>query len=1007
MGIPIARKRNYNNSASVKLPVYRLSTTSTVLLPGILYRVTFDQMDALTVIQFFRGNEKINNVLLSSLKKSVFSIAEERQKQLQEIPAISREAIDGGRELRKFLNGVHTNESAYDWLLIGLVPQDGGNVCTVSRIVGIANDPKNFVITFQALARGELPLGKEIENGAMPVELDILAYSNKVELGEAFLNEQIASFNDRALHLFSRIDSFLELFVSSDTAQSPSKSFALTLSPLGNALNIQFSADYKTSAPKLRSLIESFNTQMADYSEQKRSENFLRLLDLTVAILPISKLTFLSKVDPFERVESFFVIIEEFENVFKALDGSVDYVEKFYSSASDAEKSKIISNQLKSIKLSLDLMKPKSSRSSATLPRSSGSQDGGDENEDIKIIGRFLEKIPSDVNPDGVKLLMKDFRRLQKMPPQHSEYQVLRTYFDVVLDIPFGQYVNFEETDIAKAAQQLDDDHYGLYHVKKRLLQFLSVLKLQDRQEKLKSSSSTPDSNEGELVLGHEDKSISYEQQQPQPLKKRRQGSKAPILLFVGPPGVGKTSLAKSIATTLGRKFQRISLGGVRDESEIRGHRRTYVGSMPGVIVSALRKAGSMNPVILLDEIDKVSGGTNSGGRVSGDPAAALLEVLDPEQNVNFTDHYLGFPIDLSNVLFLCTANELATISAPLRDRTEIIEISGYTMEEKCNIGAKYLLPKQIKANGLHPGDVVLNDEIWKTVVSQYVREAGVRNLERKIGAICRGKAVEYVENEASYDNFVKETELVKYLGLPSHPIFKDLLDKPKFSASYGVVNGLSYNSDGSGGVLVFEVISIPTNAKDQSSPRTVLTGRLGETLTESIKIGISFIKSIIARNLISGTTSETLSNFNNSELHLHVPMGGISKDGPSAGITITLALLSVALQRQVPSDIAMTGEITLRGKVLPIGGVSEKLLGASQYGIKTVLVPKSNRRDVIEGFYNDDVKLMELVNNDSDEPERLVKDKLGISLIYVDTFWDVIKAVWGDQVVEQHFANL
>lgn len=963
-------------------------------------------------MQFFQENKSINNLLLSSLKKAVRDAdksGDEGDSKIKHTRGVSKAAIAGGREFRKFFNGERGDESAYDWLLLALLPQDGGKVCTVSRIVGITHESTSTVITFQALTRGAVPQEADVKSGSMPQELAITVLSNKVDLGETALYGNVKLFNEHTTELFSRIDRFLHDFETTEKTDVAARRFALTLSPLANALNVQFKGDYRSSSTKLKSLIENFNLKLTDFSTKKNTESFLKLMDLTIAILPVSKLQFLSKVNFEERITYFHQLIAELNNIFVTLDGSADYVEKFYSTATDLEKSKIISSQLKAIKYSLDILKPRSSRSSASLPRATGAgnQGGDGEEDELQMIANFLSKIPSDVNIDGVKLLAKDFKRLQRMPPQHSEYQVLRTYFDVVLDIPFGQYVNFENMDITSAAKELDDDHYGLYHVKKRLLQFLSVLKLHEKQDRIVTTA-TQDSAEVDHFIVGGDSNVDPHYHDNQELESRKKTtSKAPILLFVGPPGVGKTSLAKSIAAALGRKFQRISLGGIRDEAEVRGHRRTYVGAMPGVIVNALRKAGSMNPVILLDEIDKVSGGSNSAGRVNGDPAAALLEVLDPEQNISFTDHYLGFPIDLSNVLFLCTANELATISAPLRDRTEIIEISGYTLEEKCNIGSRYLLPKQIKANGLKPGDVVLSSAIWEKIVSQYIREAGVRNLERKIGAICRGKAVEFVEDENGYNRTVKNQELVKYLGLPAHPISRDLLDRPKFSYEYGVVNGLSYNSDGSGGVLVFELVSIPTQSTKQSSPTLVLTGRLGETLTESIKIGISFIKSIISRHLISGATAETLSRFNNSELHLHVPMGGISKDGPSAGITITLALLSVALQREVPSSIAMTGEITLRGKVLPIGGISEKLLGASQYGIKTVLVPKANRKDVIESFYDNDIKLMELVNNDSDEPERLVKEKLDISLVYVDTFWDVIKVVWGDEVVEEHFAHL
>ncbi|ONH67746.1 Lon protease 2, peroxisomal [Cyberlindnera fabianii] len=1000
MGIPIDQK-----DTKALLPVYRLAATPVVLLPGILYRVTFTPPDSLAVLQFFKGNKKINNLLLSQI----------RTRGDEPVRTISDDAIAGGRDLRRLLNGDRGDESAYDWLLLGLIPQEGGRICTISRIVGINHDQKNVVLTFQALTRGEiLADGKfDVASGEAPVEVTVRAVSNRVSLPANVLDEQVKLYQEKVTTLFKKIDSFLQDFVvasSIDKSTEPGRRYALTLSPLANALNVQFTGDYKASSQKLKGLIEKFIGKLGDYSNKKTSEDFLKLLDLTIAILPIQKQEFLSKLGISDRLEHFHALVDGMLEMFDVLYKSVDYVDKFYSSASDMEKSKIISNQLKAIKFSLDSLRPKTVTHNA-IPRSGGDSSGGqdDENGEMELIRKFLEKVPQDVNPDGAKLLKKDFKRLQRMPQQHSEYQVLRTYFDIVMDLPWGQYVNFNNIDVASASKQLDDDHYGLYHVKKRLLQYLAVLKLQDKADE--AAGLTPhgsSNNNEELVIGEDPASASKPLQEPEPPKVKKT-SKSPILLFVGPPGVGKTSLAKSIATALGRKFQRISLGGVRDESEIRGHRRTYVGSMPGVIVNALRKAGSMNPLILLDEIDKVSGGPSGAGRVNGDPAAALLEVLDPEQNVNFTDHYLGFPIDLSNVLFLCTANDLSTISAPLMDRTEVIELSGYTLEEKVNIGSKYLLPKQIKLNGLHPGDVIMEEPIWRKVVAEYIREAGVRNLERKVGSICRGKAVEFVENETKYDKNVSEAQLVKYLGLPTHPIAKDLLDKPKFSHEYGVVNGLSYNSDGSGGVLVFELVSIPTLSKNQNSPTLVLTGRLGETLTESIKIGVSFVKSILSRNLVTGVnTSEALTRFNNSELHLHVPMGGVSKDGPSAGITITLSLLSIALQRPVPGTVAMTGEITLRGKVLPIGGISEKLLGASQFGIKTVLVPKLNRKDVIEAFYNDDVKLMELVHNDSADPEKKVKEKLGIDLVYVDTFWDVIRAVWGESaVVAEELAHM
>jgi len=988
-------------SKEVTLPVYKLPTSSITLLPGVLYRITFTNQDASKFLNFYK-NGKLHNLLIANLPTE--GLDKNNDKQASNAKVVSKESIQGSRALRKFLNGNQGNEGGYDWLLVGLLSQSSNDkVVTISRIVGIVNDSKSIVISFQALTRGEILVGGEDIEPGLPFEANIKAITNQIDLGKGYLHDKVPLFNKVTNELFDKIENFIKdysMACTFDKSIPQGKKFALTLSSLANSLNQQFTNDFKNSLQKLINLIEKFNINVGKTNSIKSSETFLKLLDLTIAVLPTSKIEFLGTLTVESRIEVFLKIMNEFIELFNALDKSVEYVEQYYSNASNLQKSKIIANQLKSIKFSLDSIRPqKSNLASGVLSSpnksnpfgglgagSSVSNGASEEAEELQIIDKFINNIPQDVHPDGKQILVKDYKRLKRMPSQHSEYQVLRTYFDVILDIPFGQYINTKEIEISKAQKQLNDDHYGLNHVKKRLLQYLSVLKLHERNNN--NSQPTIESTD-------DSKQIS-----------KRSSSASPILLFVGPPGVGKTSLAKSIATALGRKFQRVSLGGVRDESEIRGHRRTYVGSLPGVIISALRKAGSMNPVLLLDEIDKVCGGTGSNGKISGDPAAALLEVLDPEQNSNFTDHYIGFPVDLSQVLFLCTANELATISPPLRDRVEIVEISGYTAEEKINIGSKYLLPKQIKLNGLPNDKISLSQHIWKKIVLEYIREAGVRNLERTIAAICRGKAVEFVEHgneddEGVFSSDIDENSLVKYIGLPVHPISKDLILRPKLSNHYGVVNGLSYNSDGSGGVLVFEVINIPLTTENSNSPTLIITGRLGETLTESIKIGLSFIKSTISRNLIQNLDStNVLKQFNNSELHLHVPMGGIPKDGPSAGITITLALLSIALAKPVDPTIAMTGEITLRGKVLPIGGVGEKLLGASLYGIKSVLIPKLNRKDVIEHFYNDDdEKLVDFLNKGTNEPEVRVKEKLGIDIIYVDTFWDVIKAVWADDV--------
>ncbi|ODV59989.1 P-loop containing nucleoside triphosphate hydrolase protein, partial [Ascoidea rubescens DSM 1968] len=612
------------------------------------------------------------------------------------------------------------------------------------------------------------------------------------------------------------------------------------------------------------------------------------------------------------------------------------------------------------------------------------------------------------IHPDGLKLLLKDFNRLFRMSKSSqlrnsSDYNTLLGYLETIVDLPWSLENDVPTVDLNKAQIQLDADHYGLKNVKKRLIEYLA--------NKLSSKSN-----------------LSV--------------SRAPIICLYGPPGVGKTSLAKSVAKTMGRQFQRISLGGINHESEIRGHRRTYVGALPGVLVSALRKSKSLNPVILLDEIDKVQSG-GKGGSLNGDPSAALLEVLDPEQNSTFTDHFIGFPIDLSQVLFICTANDISRLHPALMDRMEVIEITGYNQFDKIKIAKKHLLPKQLLKNGLPKNALKVDDDtIMKLILDFTHPEAGVRNLERQISAICRGKAIEYskfVKNDAiledisqsDYSPLVSENELFKYLGLPplnSSSSIKNNLTYSKISTRYGVVNGLSYNSNGSGSTLLFETISVPAD-----SYSLITTGKLGSVLSESVKIGVSLVKFILSRNLLSGVNIDceaALEKLSSSQIHLHVPEGAVSKDGPSAGITITLSLLSLLLEIPVDPIFAMTGEITLRGLVLPIGGVREKLLGAHLSGkVTKVLLPRANRKDIIQE-YLDNIDSNYTINTDNtvvqkqkdmqdklisiikqeqenihnvdifEEPEKYIKEKLGIEVHYVEEFWDVIKAVWSNDII-------
>lgn len=674
----------------------------------------------------------------------------------------------------------------------------------------------------------------------------------------------------------------------------------------------------------------------------------------------------------------------------------MDYVNNHFSNSSNNDKSKLIANQLRALRFYIDDIKRNNSsvilkansekeRTDVTSPNkflktSSSHDEDSDSNDEMEQIKSFIDSLEEkNVHPDGIKLLQKDFKRFMKMTPQNADYQVLRNYFDIVMDIPFGKTVNISTIDLAKSRAKLNEDHYGLQSVKRRLVEYLSVLKI--------SEISTNDPNLNTDL---------------HPKKDRASINKPPILLLVGPPGVGKTSIAKSVADVLGRKFQRISLGGIHNEAEIRGHRRTYVGSMCGLIIGALRKAGTMNPLILLDEVDKVlSGGVGGfGNRVNGDPGAALLEVLDPEQNSTFSDHYVGFPVDLSQVLFFCTANDLEGISEPLLNRMELIELPGYTPDEKIMIGSKFLLPKQIKANGLDAikelPKIYLTDEAWNCVVLEYTREPGVRGLERRIGAIVRGKVVEYVENKMIQGEVDKE-HLYKYLGLAHHPISEEILAPTEHSEKFGVVNGLSYNSDGSGSVLLFEVIKIHTDESGATNgPYIKTTGNLGNILEESIKIATSFVKHILFRGLIPGVNEKDINEFLTSEYHLHVPMGAVSKDGPSAGAAISLAILSCALKRPVSPKLCMTGEITLRGKILPIGGIKEKLLGAQFYHMNHVLVPSANLSDVVQAVSTDNQEQYEIYMDRSRQPElQKLKDKTQLQLHYCSDFFDVVKYTW------------
>jgi ATP-dependent Lon protease len=486
-------------------------------------------------------------------------------------------------------------------------------------------------------------------------------------------------------------------------------------------------------------------------------------------------------------------------------------------------------------------------------------------------------KLPKEVREKA----FKELQRFERMAPLSAEATVVRTYLDWILALPWGK-ASKDGTDLKKAEAVLEEDHDGLAKPKTRVLEYLAVRQLT-----------------GEL--------------------------KGPILCLVGPPGVGKTSLARSVARALGRKFERVSLGGVRDEAEIRGHRRTYIGALPGRLVQALKRAGTSNPVILLDELDKMA------ADFRGDPASALLEVLDAEQNHAFSDHYLDLPVDLSQVLFICTANDLYAIPGPLRDRLEVIEISGYLEEEKLAIAKRFLLPRQLKAHGLKPGQLPLDDATLLAVIRGYTREAGVRELERQLGALCRKAARGVVEKGPNAVFKLDPAAILKHLGVPRYAKEED-----GQRGLVGVATGLAWTPTG-GDTLAIEVTLMPGKGVLQ------ITGQLGDVMKESAQAALSYLRSHHAElGLPAGFQAKT-------DIHIHVPEGATPKDGPSAGITMATALASAFTGRAVRKDLAMTGEITLRGRVLPIGGLKEKSLAARREGIKTLVIPRANRKDLSE----------------------------------------------------------
>jgi len=531
---------------------------------------------------------------------------------------------------------------------------------------------------------------------------------------------------------------------------------------------------------------------------------------------------------------------------------------------------------------------------------------GDDETGEKAEAEQLRERLETADLPDEVrKEAERELKRMEQLPQAAPDYHVIRTYLEYVLELPWKKSSE-EKLDLAEARKILDEDHYGLEDIKERILESLAVIKL-------------------------------------------RPDSKSPIILFVGPPGVGKTSLGRSIARALGREFERMSLGGMRDEAELRGHRRTYIGSMPGRIIQSLRRVGVNNPVMMLDEIDKL------GNDYRGDPSAALLEILDPQQNNSFRDHYLDLPFDLSKVFFIATANQLAPIPAPLRDRMEIIQLAGYSDMEKLNIAKQYLVPRQIKENGLKENQIEITDDAINLLTGRYTREAGVRQLERTIGNLARKVALRVAQGDEQSET-ITPTEVKKYLGAPRfYP------EKAREANPAGVATGMAWTEMG-GEVLFIEATALPGGSG------LTLTGQLGDVMKESAQAARSYLWSHAAEfNIPTSAIKE-------NGVHLHVPAGAIPKDGPSAGVTMASALASLYTGRKVRSDTAMTGEITLSGLVFPVGGIKEKVLAAHRAGIRRIILPDRNEADT-EEIPEDVLKELEII------PAMRVSDVLNAAL--------------------------
>ncbi|HEY2591794.1 MAG TPA: endopeptidase La [Steroidobacteraceae bacterium] len=582
-----------------------------------------------------------------------------------------------------------------------------------------------------------------------------------------------------------------------------------------------------------------------------------QLADLVISVTDVKtseKQAILETLDLGTRLDA---VIGALNKRIEVLKLSRDIGEKTREALNERQKEAVLREQLHQIRREL------------------GEEEESGSSDELKELGSAIEK--AGMPQEAKEQAERELRRLRRMPEASGEHSMVRGYLDWLVALPWSK-LDPENLDIERARETLDHDHFGLEKVKRRILEFLAVRKLNPE-------------------------------------------GRSPILCFVGPPGVGKTSLGQSIARALGLKFVRVSLGGVHDEAEMRGHRRTYLGALPGNIIQAIRRAGTRNPVMMLDEVDKLSAGFH------GDPYSALLEVLDPEQNSTFRDNYLGVPFDLSKVLFVCTANVLDSMPAPVRDRMEIIELTGYTEEEKLEIARRYLVPRQLRANGLTAERVEISDEALRRIIDDYTRESGVRSLERQIGSVLRSIAVGIASGRDEHAS-VSAEDVARILGAPRH--HGEIAMRTSVP---GVATGLAWTPVG-GDILFVESSRVPGNG------RLILTGQLGEVMKESAQAAVTLVKGYAER------LGFDAGGFDKIDLHVHVPAGAIPKDGPSAGVAIFTSLASLLSGRTVRSDVAMTGEISLRGLVLPVGGIKEKTVAAARAGIRTVILPARNRQD-------------------------------------------------------------